>query len=129
MGLFDAPLEFADKMISKFGLTNNWYLLSETKIKDATNPTKIDRVEVLEIPIKIAISSWDIELIDNTTILNSDRKGYILYSDDIRDYVKADNFVVQYSGEVMINKYKIVTPTKPLEFKGQISAYLVNLRI
>lgn len=129
MGLFDNPVEFATKMIEKFGLTDGWYLSSELKVIDSDNPTKIDRIETVEIPIRIAISSWDIELIDNTTILNSDRKGYIAYSDDIRDLVKADNFIVQYSDEVIINKYKIVTPTKPLEVKGQIGAYLVNLRI
>ena len=129
MGLFDNPKAFADSMIEKFGVVENWYLRYKEIISISNDPTKPNMTETKEIPIKVAISSWEIDLINEQTILSGDRKCYIAYSDELEGLIKADNYIVKKNGDVDVMKYKIVTPTKPLVFKDIIAAYMVNIRM
>lgn len=128
MGLFDDPKAFADKMIEKFGVVENWFLRYKDIVSLSNDPTKPNITETKEIPIKLAISSWEIDLINEQTILSGDRKCYIAYSEELEGLIKADNYIVKKNGDVDIMKYKIVTPTKPLVFKDIIAAYMVNIR-
>lgn len=129
MGLFDNPKAFADKMIEKFGVVENWFLRYKDIVSLSNDPTKPNLTETKEIPIKLAISSWEIDLINEQTILSGDRKCYIAYSEELEGLIKADNYIVKKNGDVDIMKYKIVTPTKPLVFKDIIAAYMVNIRM
>lgn len=129
MGLFDDPKAFADSMIEKFGVVENWYLRYKEIISISNDPTKPNMTETKEIPIKVAISSWEIDLINEQTILSGDRKCYIAYSDELEGLIKADNYIVKKNGDVDVMKYKIVTPTKPLVFKDIVAAYMVNIRM
>lgn len=129
MGLFDNPKAFADSMIEKFGVVENWYLRYKEIISISNDPTKPNMTETKEIPIKVAISSWEIDLINEQTILSGDRKCYIAYSDELEGLIKADNYIVKKNGDVDVMKYKIVTPTKPLVFKDIVAAYMVNIRM
>lgn len=128
MGLFDDPKSFADKMIEKFGVVENWFLRYKDIVSLSNDPTKPNLTETKEIPIKLAISSWEIDLINEQTILSGDRKCYIAYSEELEGLIKADNYIVKKNGDVDVMKYKIVTPTKPLVFKDIIAAYMVNIR-
>lgn len=128
MGLFDDPKAFADSMIEKFGVVENWFLRYKDIVSLSNDPTKPNITETKEIPIKLAISSWEIDLINEQTILSGDRKCYIAYSEELEGLIKADNYIVKKNGDVDIMKYKIVTPTKPLVFKDIIAAYMVNIR-
>lgn len=128
MGLFDDPKAFADKMIEKFGVVENWFLRYKDIVSLSNDPTKPNITETKEIPIKLAISSWEIDLINEQTILSGDRKCYIAYSEELEGLIKADNYIVKKNGDVDVMKYKIVTPTKPLVFKDIIAAYMVNIR-
>lgn len=129
MGLFDDPKSFADKMIEKFGVVENWFLRYKDIVSLSNDPTKPNMTETKEIPIKVAISSWEIDLINEQTILSGDRKCYIAYSEELEGLIKADNFIVKKNGDVDVMKYKIVTPTKPLVFKDIVAAYMVNIRM
>ena len=129
MGLFDDPKSFADKMIEKFGVVENWFLRYKDIVSLSNDPTKPNLTETKEIPIKLAISSWEIDLINEQTILSGDRKCYIAYSEELEGLIKADNYIVKKDGDIDVMKYKIVTPTKPLVFKDIIAAYMVNIRM
>lgn len=129
MGLFDNPKEFADEMITKFGVVENWYLRYKDILELSEDPTKPNTTITKEIPIKVAIASWEIDLINEQTILSGDRKCYISYTPELDGLIKPDNLIVKKDGDNDIMKYKIVTPTKPLVFKDIISAYLVNIRM
>lgn len=129
MGLFDDPKSFADTMIEKFGVVENWFLRYKDIVSLSNDPTKPNLTETKEIPIKLAISSWEIDLINEQTILSGDRKCYIAYSEELEGLIKADNYIVKKNGDVDVMKYKIVTPTKPLVFKDIIAAYMVNIRM
>lgn len=129
MGLFDDPKSFADKMIEKFGVVENWFLRYKDIVSLSNDPTKPNLTETKEIPIKLAISSWEIDLINEQTILSGDRKCYIAYSEELEGLIKADNYIVKKNGDVDVMKYKIVTPTKPLVFKDIVAAYMVNIRM
>lgn len=128
MGLFDDPKSFADTMIEKFGVVENWFLRYKDIVSLSNDPTKPNLTETKEIPIKLAISSWEIDLINEQTILSGDRKCYIAYSEELEGLIKADNYIVKKNGDVDVMKYKIVTPTKPLVFKDIVAAYMVNIR-
>lgn len=128
MGLFDDPKSFADGMIEKFGVVENWFLRYKDIVSLSNDPTKPNVTETKEIPIKLAISSWEIDLINEQTILSGDRKCYIAYSEELEGLIKADNYIVKKNGDVDVMKYKIVTPTKPLVFKDIVAAYMVNIR-
>lgn len=132
MGLFDtptSPAKFAKQMIDKFGETESWYLEYEEEVGISNNPTDKPKTLLVSVPIAIAIVAWEISLIDNTTILNGDRKCYIAYSDDIKDKVKAGNYLVKkdINGN-KLEELKIVTPVTNLSFKGAIASYVVNVR-
>lgn len=129
MGLFDDPKSFADKMIEKFGVVENWFLRYKDIVSLSNDPTKPNMTETKEIPIRVAISSWEIDLINEQTILSGDRKCYIAYSDELEGLIKADNYIVKKDGDIDVMKYKIVTPTKPLVFKDIVAAYMVNIRM
>lgn len=129
MGLFDDAKAFADSMIEKFGVVESWYLRYKEIISISNDPTKPNMTETKEIPIKVAISSWEIDLINEQTILSGDRKCYIAYSDELEGLIKADNYIVKKNGDIDVMKYKIVTPTKPLVFKDIVAAYMVNIRM
>lgn len=128
MGLFDDPKSFADKMIEKFGVVEYWYLRYKDILSLSNDPTKPNLTETKEIPIKLAISSWEIDLINEQTILSGDRKCYIAYIEELEGLIKADNYIVKKDGDIDVMKYKIVTPTQPLVFKDIIAAYMVNIR-
>lgn len=128
MGLFDDPKSFADTMIEKFGVVENWFLRYKDIVSLSNDPTKPNLTETKEIPIKLAISSWEIDLINEQTILSGDRKCYIAYSEELEGLIKADNYIIKKNGDVDVMKYKIVTPTKPLVFKDIVAAYMVNIR-
>lgn len=128
MGLFDDPKSFTDKMIEKFGVVENWFLRYKDIVSLSNDPTKPNITETKEIPIKLAISSWEIDLINEQTILSGDRKCYIAYSEELEGLIKADNYIVKKNGDIDVMKYKIVTPTKPLVFKDIVAAYMVNIR-
>lgn len=131
MGLFEtptAPRNFAEVMIDKFGVSEGWYLEYDNETRISSNPTESPVITKIKVPIKIAITSWGIENIDNATILNEDRKGYIAFSDEIEKNVKAGNFIVNIQDYTEVMRYKIVTPTFAISFKDKISCFVANLR-
>lgn len=129
MGMFDDPKGFTEKMIEKFGVVENWFLRYNELQEISNDPTKPNETITKELPIKVAISSWEVDLINEQTILSGDRKCYIAYDEEIDGLIKADNFIVKKDGDKDIMKYKIVTPTKPLVFKDIVAAYMVNIRM
>lgn len=129
MGMFDDPKGFAEKMIEKFGVVESWFLRYNELQGISNDPTKPNETITREIPIKVAISSWEVDLINEQTILSGDRKCYIAYSEELDGLIKADNFIVKKDGDKDVMKYKIVTPTKPLVFKDIVAAYMVNIRM
>lgn len=129
MGMFDDPQGFAEEMIEKFGVVENWFLRYNELQVISNDPTKPNEVVTKELPIKVAISSWEVDLINEETILSGDRKCYVAYNEEIDGLVKADNFIVKKNGDKDVMKYKIVTPTKPLVYKDIVVAYMVNIRM
>lgn len=129
MGMFDDPKGFAETMIEKFGVVENWFLRYNEIQGISNDPTKPNETTTKELPIKVAISSWEVDLINEQTILSGDRKCYIAYSEELDGLIKADNFIVKKDGDKDVMKYKIVTPTKPLVFKDMVAAYMVNIRM
>lgn len=129
MGMFDNPKGFAETMIEKFGVVENWFLRYNEIQGISNDPTKPNETITKELPIKVAISSWEVDLINEQTILSGDRKCYIAYSEELDGLIKADNYIVKKNGDKDVMKYKIVTPTKPLVFKDMVAAYMVNIRM
>lgn len=129
MGMFDNPKGFAETMIEKFGVVENWFLRYNEIQGISNDPTKPNETTTKELPIKVAISSWEVDLINEQTILSGDRKCYIAYSEELDGLIKADNYIVKKNGDKDVMKYKIVTPTKPLVFKDMVAAYMVNIRM
>lgn len=129
MGMFDDPKGFAETMIEKFGVVENWFLRYNEIQGISNDPTKPNKTITRELPIKVAISSWEVDLINEQTVLSGDRKCYIAYSEELDGLIKADNYIVKKDGDNDIMKYKIVTPTKPLVFKDMVAAYMVNIRM
>lgn len=119
--------QFASGMIKKFGVENVWFYEKTSIIENANDPTDVGDKIIEYIPITIAILSWNVELINNTTILQGDRKGYIAYFDGISD-IKAGDYIVKKDGDTIKARLKIVVPTQPQEYKDKIVALLVNLR-
>lgn len=129
MGMFDDPQGFSEKMIEKFGVVENWFLRYNEMQEISDDPTRPNETVTIEIPIKVAISSWEVDLINEQTILSGDRKCYIAYKQEIDGLIKADNYIVKKNGDKDIMKYKIVTPTKPLVYKDIVAAYMANIRM
>lgn len=129
MGVFDDTRTFAKNIIGKFGVVEGWYLLHQEITEISNNPTKPNQKTTRKIPIEVAIASWEVDLINETTILSGDRKCYIAYNPALEGLIKADNYIIKEEDNKEIMRYKIVTPTRPLVFKDIIAAYMVNIRM
>lgn len=130
MGILDKPQNlktFVAEMINKFGTKGVWYYEKATIIENINDPTSVGDKIVEYVPLDIAIMSWSVELINDTTILQGDRKGFISEFKYIGT-VKPGDYIVKLQDGVVTSRMKIVAPIQPKEYKDTLVALMVNLR-
>lgn len=124
----EALTSFATFMITSYGTTDVWKYEKIVYKENNDNPLAADTKSVVLIPLSIAIVAWSDELINNTTILQGDKQGWIAYTDDLENLQVGDYVVKQDSNGQEISRLRIVAPTQPQEYKEKIVAFMVNLR-
>lgn len=119
---------FVDTMLIKFGVKDVWYYEMVESENDPLDPLDGQHRIYKHIPITIAITAWSEELINNTTILQGDKQGWIGYKDELSTLKVGDRIVKLDKNEEVKQSLKIVAPFLPQEYKDEIVAYMVNLR-